>query len=112
MFLVGGFIHEGFQFTFIGDSHLDEPTIIFGTSVDQGGFVSQSIVNFRYSSGDGGVDIRSSLDGFDTAKGFSLLEFILKLGKVNKDNVTQSSLGKVGDSDSPNTSFDGDVFVS
>jgi hypothetical protein len=91
---------------------LDEPSFAFAFRVHQARLIGELVVNFDDSSRYWCVHIRCGLDGLDTAKRLTLLEFVTDFREVNKDDVTKRCLGKVGDTTGTNTSLNLDVFVS
>jgi hypothetical protein len=110
--LVSISFHEIRSLALVIQLELDKPSFAFAFRVHQTRFIGELIVNFDDGSRYWGVDIRRGLHGLDTAKGFTLLEFITDFREVNKDDVTERRLGKVSDTAGTNTSINLDVFVS
>jgi hypothetical protein len=103
--------HEIRSLTLVIQLELDKPSRAFAFRVDHTRFIGEQVVNFDDSSRHWGVHIRRSLDGLDTAKGFTLLEFVTDFREVDKHNVTKRRLSKVSDTTGTNTSLDLYVFV-
>jgi hypothetical protein len=104
--------HEIRSLALVLHLQLDEPCAIFSFRIHQSRLIGKLVVDFDDCSRDRGVNIRCRLDGLDTAKGVTLLEFITNFRKVNKNNITEGSLCKVSDTADTNTSLNLDVFVS
>jgi hypothetical protein len=111
MRLVSISFHEIGSIALVTHLELDEPSFTFTFRVHQTRFIGELIVDFDDSSRYWGVHIRRGLDGLDTSKGFTLLEFVSDFREINKDDVTKRRLGKVSDTTDTNTSLNLDVFV-
>jgi hypothetical protein len=104
--------HEIRGIALVTHLELDKPSFAFALCVHQTRFIGKLIVDFDDSSRYWCVHIRSGLNGLDTSKGFTLFEFITDFREVDKDDITERSLGKVSDTTGTNTSVNLDVFVS
>jgi hypothetical protein len=111
MGLVVCFTHQIIHFARVRHFNLDKPRLALGRIVDQSGLVRQNLVDFHHRAGNGCVHVRGSLYGFDTSKRVALFEFVPNFWQVDKDNVTECRLGKVGNATSSNLAVDLDVFV-
>lgn len=109
--LVRASIHQIVEFTLIVHLNLDEPGIALGVRVDHTGLITENSVDLRDGSGNGCINVRRGLDGFDRAEGIALLELIPDLGQVHENDVTKGGLSEVSDANGGNLSIDLAIFV-
>mmetsp|Transcript_3119 Transcript_3119/g.5327 ORF Transcript_3119/g.5327 Transcript_3119/m.5327 type:complete len:210 (+) Transcript_3119:964-1593(+) len=109
--LVRASVHQVVELTVIFHLNLDKPGIGFGVRVDHTGLITEDFIDLRDGSGNGSINIRRGLDGFDRAEGITLLEFIPDLGQVHENDVTKGGLSKVSDANGGNLSINLAIFV-
>ena len=111
VFLVRASIHEVVEFTLIVHLNLYEPGIALGMRVDHTGLITENFVDLRDGSGNGCINVRRGLDGFDRAEGIALLELISDLWQVDENDVTKGGLSEVSDANGGNLSIDLAILV-
>ena len=97
--LVGGPVHEGFAFGRVGGLHLEEPALLEGGLVQQGGLAGDGVVHGGYLAGHRGVDVES---------GFYRLRVIYDL---NGDGVWTSGDFDSGRQPEPVSYYPGEIEI-
>lgn len=95
--LVGLLVHELVDVGLVLNLDLDDPAVLLGFVVDEGGVGLHVLVVGSDHAGDWGVHISCSLDRLDTADAVSLHESCADLSQVEVHDVTELALSEVGD---------------
>ena len=112
VFLVCFRCHEIFEFSCIFHFNFDEPSLFLRRFVHNSWFVTKTFIDFYNSSRNRSINIRCSLNRFNTSERFTLFKFITYIWKVNKDNIPKSSLCKIGNTTSCNITLYCCIFMS
>ena len=94
---VGLLIHELFDILGVLDANLEDPTVLLGLGVDDGGITLDVLVVSKDLTGHGGIDIGGGLHRLNTADTVSLGEAGADLSDLQVNNISKLTLGKVSD---------------
>ena len=110
MLLVCFHIHEVVELGGVGELDFDNPV---GESVlvEEFGFVLQGLVDFHDGAADGGDEVAGGLDALHGAKLFACGDFVVNLGHVDINDVAQSVLSIVRDTNVTEFAFYANVLV-
>jgi hypothetical protein len=92
-------IHELVDILGILDKDLENPAVILGLSIDNGGVALDVLVVLKDLAGHRGVDIGGSLHRLDTADAVSLGKAGANLGDLQVHDVTKLTLSEVSNAD-------------
>jgi len=105
-FAIGIFIHQAVEFGGIGKFDFQKPTLARGIFVDQSGRLGKRAVDFDDCARHRHIDFGGCLDAFDGG-GLGTLRQALPYGwKLDKNDIAQLGLRKIGDSDDARFAFD------
>ena len=90
-------VHELFDILGVLDADLEDPTVILGLGVDDGGITLDVLVVGKDLTGHGGIDIGGGLHRLNTADTVSLGEAGADLSDLQVNNISELTLGKVSD---------------
>jgi hypothetical protein len=90
-------VHELFDILGVLDADLEDPTVILGLGVDDGGITLDVLVVGKDLTGHGGIDIGGGLHRLNTADTVSLGEAGADLSDLQVNNISKLTLGKVCD---------------
>ena len=92
---IGLLVHKLLNVLGILDADLEDPTVLLGLGVDDGGIALDVLVVGKDLTGHGGVDIGGSLNRLNTADTVSLGETCADLSDLQVNNISELALGKV-----------------
>ena len=92
-------VHELLDILGILDEDLEDPAVILGLGIDNGGIALDVLVVLKDLAGHWCVDIGGSLDRLDAADTVSLSKAGANLGNLQVHDVAKLTLGEVCDAD-------------
>ena len=111
MGLVGGAVHQLLPLVRIGDLYANHPTITVGVAVDEFGLGLKKRINLNNFPAEGHVQVRNGLDGLHGAKNLLALQAFAVAIQFDKDDISQFTLGKIGDPYGGDIAIQGNPFV-
>lgn len=111
MGLVGGAVHQLLPLVGIGDLNANHPTITVGVAVDEFGLGLKKRINLNNFPAEGHVQVRNGLDGLHGAKDLLALQTFALAIQFDKDDISQFTLGKIGDPYGGDIAIQGNPFV-
>ena len=97
--LVGLLIHEIIDFALVIEVDLEDPAVTLGLVVDKGGVTLDILVVGGDSASHWCVNISGGLDRLDAADAITLEELGADLSDVQVHDISELTLGEVGDAD-------------
>ena len=103
-------IHEVVELGGIGELDFDDPV---GESilVEELGLILEGFVYLDDCAADGSYQVASGLDAFHGAELFTCSDFVVHLGHVNIDHITQCVLSVVRNTNKTKFAFNANVLV-
>jgi hypothetical protein len=86
--LVGSRVQELIQFGGVGEFEFEEPAVVVGSAVDEGGIGREQRVDLDDAAADRGVDIAGGFYRFDDGAGVAGLEFATDGRQFDEDDVS------------------------
>ena len=94
---VGLLVHEVREVSVVLDSDLDDPAVLLGLVVDEGGVSLHVLVVSSHSACDGGVDVSGGLHALNAHDAVALGEAGADVGQVKVNDIAELALSEVSD---------------
>ena len=107
---VGGFVEKAVEFGGIGQLDLDDP-VLDGVLVDEARIVDELFVLLEHGTADGRDEVAGGLDALYSSEFFACDDVVTLIGHIDIDDVAESVLCVVSDSDEADVAVDAHVFV-
>lgn len=103
-------VEEFVKFVGCGEFDFDNPVGI-GVFVDESGFVGECFVDFDHGAANGRNEVGSGLYAFDGAEFFAGIDFVVDVGHINVNDVSECVLCIIGDADVTEVAVDAYIFM-
>src|SRR5690625_172589 len=97
LFSILGWTEQALELTLIGDPDLDHPALSVRIAIDERGISVERLIDSYDLAGGRAVEITDCLHRLDRAKDSVLVEGVPHIWEFDEDDVTQLTLGIIGD---------------